>query len=111
MHQTDRIRMQHMLDAAKEARYFMLGRTRKDLETDRMLVLSLIKDLEIIGEAASKVTIETTSEFRSIPWRDIIGMRNHLIHSYFDVDIELVWDTVDRDLPPLIAQLEKALDL
>jgi len=109
MRKDDRIRLQHMLDAANEALNFTRGRTRRDLDNDRMLVLSLARELEIIGEAASKVSSETRSQNTSIPWLDISGMRNRLVHAYFDVDLDVVWSTVTKDLPVLKADLEKIL--
>jgi uncharacterized protein with HEPN domain len=109
MRKDDRIRLQHMLDAANEALTFIQGKNRSDLDIDRMLVLSLIRELEIIGEAASKISAEIRSQNTSIPWQDISGMRNRLIHAYFDVDLDTVWSTVSRDLPTLTAELEKIL--
>jgi uncharacterized protein with HEPN domain len=109
MRKDDRIRLQHMLDAANEALTFIQGKIRADLDSDRMLVLSLIRELEIIGEAASKISAETRSQNPSIPWQDISGMRNRLIHAYFDVDLDTVWSTVSRDLPTLKAELERIL--
>jgi len=109
MRKDDRVRLQHMLDAANEALTFIQGKNRADLDIDRMLVLSLIRELEIIGEAASKISAETRSQNTSIPWQDISGMRNRLIHAYFDVDLDTVWSTVRRDLPTLTAELEKIL--
>lgn len=109
MQKPDRIRLQHMLDAANEALEFVRGKGRSDLDTDRKLVLSLIKELEIIGEAAGKVSTEIRSQHGSIPWQDIGGMRNRLIHAYFDIDLDVVWNTVTKDLPSLKAELEKIL--
>lgn len=109
MRKADRVRLQHMLDAANEALTFIQGKVRADLNSDRMLVLSLIRELEIIGEAASKISAETRSQNPSIPWQDIRGMRNRLIHAYFDVDLDTVWSTVSRDLPMLKAELERIL--
>lgn len=105
----DRIRIQHMLDAIDEALSFIEGRSKKDLFEDRMLTLSIIKEIEIIGEAASRVTDETQREYPGIPWNDIVGMRNRLIHVYFDIDIEIVWNTIVNDLPDLKAKLEKIM--
>ena len=79
------------------------------LDTSRMLVLSLVKELEIIGEAAGKVSAEIRSQYGAIPWQDISGMRNRLIHAYFDVDLDVVWTTVTKDLPQLKIDLEKIL--
>ena len=75
-----------------------------------MLALSLIKEIEIIGEAASRVSPELKLTLQSIPWADIVGMRNRLIHAYFEVDFDILWDTVSAALDPLILQLEAALE-
>jgi uncharacterized protein with HEPN domain len=82
---------------------------RSDLDTDRMLVLSLVKELEIIGEAAGKVSAAIRAQYGTIPWQDISGMRNRLIHAYFDIDLDVVWTTVTKDLPPLKTNLEGIL--
>jgi uncharacterized protein with HEPN domain len=79
------------------------------LDKDRKLVLSLVKELEIIGEAAGKVSADVRSQNSTIPWQDISGMRNRLIHAYFDVDLDTVWSTATRDLPFLKSELEKML--
>lgn len=97
-----------MLDA-REAVSFVTGRSERDLETDRMLALALVKCLEIVGEAASQVSAEGRAASPDIPWRSAIGTRNRLIHGYSEIDYNVVWDTVTRDLPPLIVQLEQAL--
>jgi uncharacterized protein with HEPN domain len=76
---------------------------------DRVLTLALVKCIEIIGEAAGKVGAQTRASTTQIPWADIIGMRNRLIHAYFDVDVNRVSDTLANDLPPLIALLEKTV--
>jgi uncharacterized protein with HEPN domain len=107
MRPDDLVRIRHMLDAAREAASFAKGRSRADLDGDRMLTLSLVKCIEIIGEAASKVTEETRRGLPAIPWAEIVGMRNRLIHAYFDIDLDRVWDTVAGDLPPVAAELER----
>jgi uncharacterized protein with HEPN domain len=103
----DLVCIRHILDAAREALSFASGKTRLDLNTNRMLVLSLVKEIEIIGEAAGKVTEETKNKYKTIPWLDMVDMRNHLIHVYFEVDLDILWDTVVSDLPPLIEALDK----
>lgn len=65
--------------------------------------------LEIIGEAASKVSAEAQRHLPSIPWADVVGMRNRLIHAYFEIDLDVVWQTISADLPQLIEALEAAL--
>tara|TARA_Y100000294_G_scaffold37567_1_gene33248 strand:- start:195 stop:521 length:327 start_codon:yes stop_codon:yes gene_type:complete len=106
MKKDDLARLKHMLDAAKEALSFISEKSENDLYKNRMLALSLIKDLEIIGEAANKVSEETRKIGSKIQWQDIVDMRNHLIHGYFDIDLNLVWNTVNKDIPPLITELQ-----
>lgn len=103
----DVIRLRHMLDAAREAQTFVVGKKRTDLDRSRMLVHSLVRCIEIVGEAATKVSPQAKSEVPSIPWQDIVSMRNRLIHAYFEINLDTVWDTVVDDLPPLISVLEK----
>ena len=98
-----------MLAAAKEVMEFAAGKTRMDLEKDRLHMLAIIKSIEIIGEAASKVTETFKTENGNIPWNDIINMRNRLIHTYFDVNLDIVWQTVKTDLPDLIKALEEII--
>jgi uncharacterized protein with HEPN domain len=107
MRKDDLIRLFHMLDAAQEALSFIEGKTRTDLNTNRMLVLSFVKDIEIIGEAAAKISQETISQLPQIPWAQIIGMRNRLIHAYFEVDLDVLWETAIEDIPSLIEELIK----
>jgi len=105
----DSVPLQHMLDHAKEAVDMIAGKKRADLDRERMLELSLVRLIEIIGEAAARVSVEGRSRYPSIPWREVIGMRNRLVHGYDSVDLDVLWDTVELDLPPLITQLEKYL--
>ena len=109
MQKDDAVRLRHMLDAAQEAAFFAQNKTRSSLDTDRQLVLSLVKSIEIIGEAAANVTTKCREDFPQIPWRDIISMRNRLTHVYFDINLDILWKTVVEDLPPLIASLEKII--
>jgi uncharacterized protein with HEPN domain len=105
----DAVRLRHMLDAAEEALAFAQGRSRADLDSDRKLVLALIKLVEILGEAAAKVSEQTRQQTPGIPWDAIVAMRNRLIHGYFDINLDIVWDTVTVDLPPLVTELKKAI--
>lgn len=105
----DIVRLQHMVDAANEAISFVADKSKTELERDRALALALVKSIEIVGEAASKISRELRSQSPDIPWADIIAMRNRLIHSYFDVNLDIVWQTVREELPPLLTQLEKLL--
>lgn len=105
----DIIRLRHMLDAALEAESFIEGKNRSDLSNDRKLELALVKCVEIIGEAASSVSKETRDNFPQIPWPDIIGMRNRLIHAYFEINLDILWNTLTDDLPPLIDEIKKII--
>ena len=109
MRKDDEIRLRHMLDAAREAISFAQGRTRIELDSDRMLVLSLVKAIEIVGESAYQIVETTRSELPDIPWADIIGMRHRLVHAYFDINLDVLWQTLQDDLPALIAQIEPLL--
>ena len=104
----DGVRLRHMCDAARLALKLSSGKRREDLETDPGLALSLIRCLEILGEAASRVSVETRTKLPEIPFEKAVSMRNRLIHAYFDVDLDIVWVTITEDLPSLLPQLEAA---
>ena len=105
----DHTRLRHMLDAARAALTFTAGKTRADLTDDLMLQFALVRALEVIGEAAARVSEPTRAAHPEIPWAAIVGMRNRLVHGYFDVDLEIVSRTTTESLPPLIAALESLL--
>ena len=98
--------MLDMLLAARNAVKFAAPLTFPEFENDHLHQLAILKSIEIIGEAASRISEETKTKQPDIPWTEIIGMRNRLVHGYFDIRLDRVWQTVQNDLPPLIAQLE-----
>lgn len=98
-----------MLDAAREAVQLTDGKSREDLDRERLLQLGLTRLLEVMGEAASRVSPEARTRFPGIPWPLVIGLRNRLIHGYDTVDLDIVWKTVSESLPPFIRALEEAL--
>src|SRR5688500_12012587 len=102
-------RLQHMLEAARDAVTFAQRRSRLDLESDRMLAHALVRCIQIIGEAAARVPESRRREHTTIAWAQIRRMRNILTHVYFGIDYDVVWQTVREDLPPLIVVLEQAL--
>lgn len=106
MQDEDRIRIGHMIEAAEDVLGFAAGRTRADLDTDRMLLFALVRAVEIIGEAASKVSDEMRSAHAGIPWKAIIGMRNRLVHAYFDIDADILWVAVTVEIPALLTQVK-----
>ena len=85
------------------------ARSRMELTNDPMLVMALTRCLEILGEAASRLSAEVRLQFPDIPCAKMVSMRNRLIHAYFDVDLDIVWTTVSEDLPPLLPVLASAL--
>jgi len=102
-------RLRHMLDHAREAVAMARGKTREDLDADRQLNLSLVRLLEIVGEAASRVPSEVCIRYPEISWPEIVSMRNRLIHGYDAVDFDILWQIITHDLPPLITALERIL--
>jgi uncharacterized protein with HEPN domain len=109
MLRTDKVRVRHILDASREAIEFAKGRTRGELDSDRKLNLSLVRLLEVIGEASRGLSDEFRTQFPELPWKKMVGMRDRLIHGYYDVDLDIVWETVTEDLPGLINKLENTL--
>lgn len=99
-----------MLDASAKAISLLEGRTRSVLDEDEVVALALVRLLEIIGEAASQVSPATRTAFPGVPWRQIVGMRNILIHGYADLNLDFVWETIRTDLPRLHEILVKALE-
>jgi uncharacterized protein with HEPN domain len=98
-----------MLDHAKEAVDLLAGKEKAALASDRVLQLALVRLVEIVGEAANRLTVEDQFRYPSIPWREIVGMRNRLAHGYNAIDLNVLWDTVQVDLPQLIDELERIL--
>ena len=96
-----------MLLAAREAVELARGMTYAAFERNRTAQLAIVKTVEIVGEAASRVSADTRERYPDIPWSGIVGMRNRLVHGYFDVNLVRVWETVEQDMPRLIAQLEQ----
>jgi uncharacterized protein with HEPN domain len=101
--------MLQMRDYAREATALLAGRTRADLDTDRLLNLAIVRVLEVLGEAARRVPEGVRAEHPHIEWPRIVGLRNRLIHEYDVVDFDTVMQVVRDDLPPLIAELDEIL--
>jgi uncharacterized protein with HEPN domain len=110
MQSKDLVRLRHMLDAAEEAVRFAAGKSPSDLKNDRMLSLAIVRLIEIVGEAASRVSEDGKVRLPEAPWQDIVGMRNRIVHAYFDIDLDIVWLTVVKFLPDLILLLKGILD-
>ncbi len=105
----DWVRLRHMLDSAQEAANLVHSKRQEDLARDRVLTPVLLRLLEILGEAASRVTPEFKGRYLFIPWRQLVGLRNRLIYGYDSVDNAILRNILTTDLPPLVVQLESAL--
>ncbi len=105
----DLVRMRHMLDAAREAVALSRGKGPRTLAKDRVRSLALVRLLEVLGEAAGRVSEACREEHPEVPWSQIVGLRNRLIHGYDSVDLEVLWRILRDDLPPLIEALEDAV--
>lgn len=108
-HSDDITRLRHMRDASTRAIGILNGRSLAELAVDESGDLALERCLEIVGEAANRVGPSMMARLDDLPWRDMIDMRNVIIHAYPDVELEMVWRTVVEDLPPLVAALDRFL--
>ena len=105
----DHTRLEHMVEAAREAIGYVEGLDRSDLGGNRPLQHSLVRCIEVIGEAAARLTRAFRESHPDVPWQDMIAMRNRLIHAYFDIDLDVIWRTACEELPGLIGRLESCL--
>ena len=103
----DAIRLQHMLDYAREAVALSQGRTRADLDSDRLFNLAMTRLVEVIGESAARLSEATRRGQSEIPWPQVIAVRNRLIHGYDQINFDILWDIIELDLPVLIDKLEQ----
>ena len=97
----------HILDSIKIIEGYAEGKNFNDFKHSIQLQDSIIRRLEIIGEAITKLPEEFHTKFPDVPWKKVIGMRNILIHEYFGIDIELTWEVVIRDIPELKIEINK----
>jgi uncharacterized protein with HEPN domain len=109
MEKDDLVYVGHMLDMARKAIELANGKSREEFDSDESLSLALTHLLQVIGEAARRVSRDFTETHPNIPWRAIIGMRHRVVHDYLFVDQDVVWDVVTADLEPLASQLAKLL--
>ena len=105
----DATRMRHMLEYAEMAVRLSSSRSRRDLDTDELFPLAMVRAVEVVGEAAARVSAQGRSQYPQLPWPLIVGMRNRLIHGYDEVDLNILWETLVHELPELIATLKRIL--
>jgi uncharacterized protein with HEPN domain len=100
--------LRHMRDHAREACLMVAGKSREDLGTDRMMQLAVTRLVEIVGEAANRVSSAGQQQLTDIPWSQIVGLRNRLVHGYDAIDLDILWEILQQDLPTLIRALDSA---
>jgi uncharacterized protein with HEPN domain len=106
----DRVYVGHMVDIVNKAIGFVQGVTRENFDNDELLRISLTHLLQVIGEAARRVSPDFRAAYPQIDWKAIVGMRSKVVHDYLNVDEDIVWDTVINELPSLVNKLERILN-
>jgi uncharacterized protein with HEPN domain len=102
-------RLEHILTAIDNVAQFLDGRTMDDLMNDKILFFAVVKNIEIVGEAANYISKELQVQHPEVAWRDVISMRHVLVHGYYQIDAVIAWKTATENLPPLRAQIESIL--
>ena len=103
------ITLQQMKSNCKEIINLSRGKDKNEIESNRLLCLAIVRLLEMLGEAANRVPEDIREENPDIPWIQIIGLRNRLIHGYDDIDLDVIWMIIVQDLPSLCTKLENLL--
>ena len=107
MQRDDNVYLGHMLDMARKAAGKIEGKSRADYDGDEDLRIVIAHLVQTIGEAAARVSDPARASHPEIPWKQITGIRHRIVHDYMDVDYDVLWEVATRDLPRLVAQLEK----
>jgi uncharacterized protein with HEPN domain len=103
----DDVYISHILEASQELSEFIKGIDKNNFLTNKVIRAATVRQIQIVGEAAKKLSDETKNAYPDIPWKDIAGMRDKLVHDYFGVDYDAVWDTVMTDIPSLVKKLRE----
>lgn len=102
--------VQDILDAINDARDFTKAMKFEDFIEDKKTINAVVRSLEVIGEATKKIPNDMRAEYPDIPWKRMAGMRDKLIHDYFGVDLEIVWEVINNELPPIEPLIRRVLD-
>lgn len=105
----DKIRVEHIISAIERINRYTEGKSIEDLEQDDMMYYAVVKNMEIIGEASNLLTDDFKNVHSETPWKQITGMRNYIVHEYFQVDNTVIWDVIQNDLPQLEQQVKEYL--
>ena len=103
----DSVFVMHILDSIKAIGEFSKNISRKDLESNRLKQSAIVREIEIIGEASKNISEEFKKRHKEIPWREISGTRDKIIHHYFGLNLDMIWEIVTEDLPDLKNKLNK----
>ena len=105
----EQVYIRHMIDTSHKAISFVQDINREDFDRDDKLRLAVTHLLQIIGEAARRISPEFRANYPQIPWKAIVGMRSKVVHDYLNIEEDIVWETAKNDLAPLVIKLEKIL--
>jgi uncharacterized protein with HEPN domain len=106
----DRLLVEDMLESLGRIARYTAGMQKETFLSDRKTIDAVVRNLEIIGEAAARLTVDARQRRPATEWLQIIGLRNRIVHEYFDVDTEIVWQIISRDLPQLSEELHQLLE-
>jgi uncharacterized protein with HEPN domain len=110
MKKDDSVYLRHIIDAFEQIGLYMNSVSHEEFLRNRLLQDGVIRQLEVMGEAARNLSEDLRNEYPEIPWRQMIGLRNRMIHAYFNVDLQIIWEIVQGDIPDLKQKMKQILD-
>ncbi len=105
----EKVYIKHILDSIERLESYIQGANKEKFMKESIIQDAIIRKIEVIGEASKFISKETKEKNKDIPWKDIAGMRDKLIHAYFGVDLDAVWETVKKDIPVLKKEISKLI--